>query len=85
MTYIDDIELEFKRKKATPSVGIYKLLPSKKEIEERNNKLRIMSSKLSQPPKRYFYEDTELLSSTIPGPGNYNPHEIRSKSLMNRT
>lgn len=43
MSYIDEIELEHKRKKAPPGIGAYKLIPTEKEIEAENKKLHNMS------------------------------------------
>ena len=72
---------EKNRKKSAP--GSYNLNKTDSQIKEELEKYK--SRKQSVGPKRYFYEDTEYISNTNPGPGKHNPHLEVEHLHMNKT
>ena len=64
-TYLEQIESLAKMYKS-PGVGRYTL---------RSESSKSKKKKISIDRKRYFYEDSEYLSTTIPGSACYYPHE----------
>lgn len=70
-TYIERIEMEQKNRK-TPAPGDYNLSKTNDQIQEELKVLK--SKKKSVGEKRFFYEDFEHLSQSVPGMGVYNPH-----------
>lgn len=81
-TYLEQIEID-QQKRKVPGVCSYSLDRSQKDIE--NEKAELAKKKRAFEERRFFFDDTELLSGTTPGVGNYNPHDIVKKFRINKT
>lgn len=70
-SYLDEIATEEKNRKK-PGPGAYNLNKTEKEIKKEVEKLRTKKRFIGE--KKFFYEDTQFLSTQSPGMGSHNPH-----------
>lgn len=71
-SYHDQITLQGKKTKI--GVGSYNLNKTDKQIKE---DLDMMSkrTKVDKCARPSFYDDVQVKTQVVPGPGNYNPHD----------
>jgi len=81
-TYLDRIEMEQKNRKS-PGVCAYSLEKSQKEKQADLEKLK--KKKVHQDERTFFYMDTEKMSDSVPGPGNFCPNLPSPRIRPNKT
>lgn len=81
-TYLDRIAMEEKNR-SSPAPGNYNLNKTEEQIKKQLDDLK--SKKRYEGDKHFFYQNTEQLSSQVPGMGSYNPHDEVPHLKMNKT
>ncbi|KAL4507088.1 hypothetical protein ABPG72_001881 [Tetrahymena utriculariae] len=74
-TFIEQIFLEQQRR-GIPGPGKYNILKTDEQVKAEAEK---MNKKLKYGERSNYLQEYEYLSSTLPGPGNYNPRPILPK------
>lgn len=81
-TFLDKIEHEQKKRKI-PGVCTYSLEKSLKQKDAERAKLKTLPTKSTE--KVCYYQNTEALSSEVPGVGSYILRHISPKQRVNKT